>query len=123
MSLLLMLSQKVNDPNSEKLSVSLQRLSKCDEHLSGELPWMGHSTTRRRRQIRRKSKLTNQLPVSESDTEQSTDVTSKVPEEEEWSVQLLDLIEWLLPVDQPSVLTTTHRNLVALTIDLNFGCS
>jgi len=48
--------QKVNDPNSENLNVSLQRLSKCDEHLSEELPWMGHSTTRRR-QIKRKFKF------------------------------------------------------------------
>lgn len=35
--------QKVNDPYSEKLNVSFQRLSKCYEHLSEELPWMGHS--------------------------------------------------------------------------------
>ena len=44
--------QKVNDPDSEKLNVSLQRLSKCDRQLSEEVPWMGHGRSRRR-QIRK----------------------------------------------------------------------
>ena len=66
---------KVNDPNSEKLNLSFQRLSKCDEHLSDKSPWMGQSKTR---QIKRKLKSTNQPSVNETDAQQSTDVTSTV---------------------------------------------
>jgi len=42
--------QKVNDPSAKKLNGFLQRLSKCDNQLSEEVPWMGHGRTRRRRQ-------------------------------------------------------------------------
>ena len=68
--------QKVNDPNSEKLNVSLQRLSKCDRQLSEEVPWMGHGRSRRRRQIRNTTRpnSTDQSVVSETQ-QQPTNVT------------------------------------------------
>ena len=67
--------QKVNDPDSEKLNVSLQRLSKCDRQLSEEVPWMGHGRSRRRRQIRKTARpnSTDQSVVSETQ-QQSTNV-------------------------------------------------
>jgi len=42
--------QKVNDLDTEKLNMSLQRLFKCDSQLSKAIPWMGHKI---RRQIRK----------------------------------------------------------------------
>ena len=66
--------QKVNDPNSEKLNVSLKRLSKCGRQL--EVPWMGHGRSRRRRQIRKTTRpnSTDQSVVSETQ-QQPTNVT------------------------------------------------
>ena len=75
--------QKVNDSNSEKLNVSLQWLSNTNQ--KNYHGWVILQLSRRRRQIKRKLKSTNQLPVNETDTQQSTGVTSTVTRRE-WVV-------------------------------------
>ena len=42
----------LNDP-TDQITVSLQRVSKCDNSLSGARPWMGHSKSRKRRKIKK----------------------------------------------------------------------
>ena len=42
----------LNNPE-DQITVSLQRVSKCDNSLANVMPWMGHSKSRRRRQIKR----------------------------------------------------------------------
>ena len=35
--------QQINDPSSEVLDVSIQRVSKCSTNLETAAPWLGHS--------------------------------------------------------------------------------
>lgn len=42
----------LSDP-TDQITVSLQRVSKCDNSLSSVTPWMGHGNSRKRRQIKR----------------------------------------------------------------------
>ena len=41
--------QQINDPGSEVLDVSIQRVSKCSTNLETAAPWLGHSGKSRRR--------------------------------------------------------------------------
>ena len=40
----------LSDP-TDQITVSLQRVSKCDDSLSSARPWMGHGKSRKRRRI------------------------------------------------------------------------
>ena len=61
------------------------------------LGWVKHGKTRRRGQIKKGSKCTNQPLVLDADTQQQpTNVTGAV-EEDEWSAHWNDSIFWLLP--------------------------
>ena len=42
----------LNDP-TDQITVSLQRVSKCDNSLSAATPWMGYSKSRKRRRIKK----------------------------------------------------------------------
>ena len=67
--------QIMNDPNSEPLVVSLQRLSLCNGSFSGDIqPWKGHYKPRRHRQVRRpppENSQVDEVTSNQDDTSQN----------------------------------------------------
>ena len=64
----------LNDPE-DQITVSLQRVSKCDNSLANVMPWMGHSKSRRRRQIKRTPVNADQRQGNDDSPPPQTQVT------------------------------------------------
>lgn len=65
----------LNDP-TDQITVSLQRVSKCDNSLSDAKPWMGHGKSRKRRKIKKtQSASHNREDNSPLQTQTSQQVT------------------------------------------------
>ena len=56
---------------TDQITVSLQRVSKCDDSLSSTRPWMGHGKSRKRRRIN-KTQIVSHVQEDDSSSHTQT---------------------------------------------------